>query len=101
MESLSPGNTRSRRQLGDIGRPFRRPTRTRKAAFGIGQCGPVERPLLQVAMTIAMPSSGQRGWTHKAGQDEKGSYTHEPFNGDNSTEYSLGLMDIPWHPDGR
>jgi len=86
--------TRIPPHLEDIGRHFRRPTRVRKSA----DPEVAEGHTLQIAMAIAMPSSRkrEREGTHE-GPEHTSNHTHELFDGDNRMEYSLGLMDIPWH----
>jgi hypothetical protein len=85
-------------QLENFGRQFRRPIRARNSTDS-SQPEPVESPSLQVAMAIAMPSSRihEREWMHEESLKDISNHTHEPFIGDDRMEYSLGLMDIPWH----
>ena len=61
--------------------------------------GPAASRTLQVAVAIVMPSTYRHG--HKLmdeGLSSPETQTHKPHDAD-PLEYSLGLMEMPWHSD--
>jgi len=100
LEGTSEANTTHSRiplQLDHIRQHFCHPTRVRKVA-GNNKIETVGSPTLQVAMAIAMPSSRKRERERSHDDpDDKGGHSQATCDDDRRLEYSLGLMDIPWH----